>query len=385
MKRAIAARVPETVALVDALASGAEQAGVRRAIFVTGVPGAGKTLVGLRVVYERAEGKPQSTFLSGNGPLVAVLQDALKSRVFVRDLHKFISSYGASTRVPEQHLLVFDEAQRAWDSGYMFKQKGVAHSEPELLVRIAERLPGWASLVGLVGTGQEIYSGEEGGLPLWREALAAAEESWEVFCPPEVAGSFEGLDVRVHDELELRVSLRSRQAERLHDWVAAVLEARIAYADSVALGLAQSDYPLYITRSLADAGDYARERYRGEDDLRYGLLASSHANNLEKHGVDNSWQGTRRTNFAKWYNAAPNDPQSCCALTEPVTADRTGHGVRLSRARARSANRVLGRRLRMARRKLEASSTKTALSNRRSRGAANEHVPCTTSHVAAMA
>lgn len=124
VRRALAARVPETVALVDRLTADAQRCDLRRLIFVTGVPGAGKTLVGLRTVYERTEGKAGSTFLSGNGPLVKVLQDALHSTAFVRDLHKFVSSYGLTDRVPEQQLIVFDEAQRAWDSGYMFNSVG---------------------------------------------------------------------------------------------------------------------------------------------------------------------------------------------------------------------------------------------------------------------
>ena len=319
IKRALALGIPEVVGLVDEIVAGAERNDRRRAVFVTGVPGAGKTLVGLRAVYERSNGKALSTFLSGNGPLVAVLQDALKSTVFVRDLHKFITSYGSSSRVPEQHVLVFDEAQRAWDSGYMFKQKGIAHSEPELLVAIAGRLAGWAALVGLVGTGQAIYSGEEGGLPLWREALATGADDWEIFCPPSIADHFSDLDVFVHPELELQVPLRARRGERLHQWVTAVLDGRLREADSEADALRKADYPIYVTRDLEEAKEYAEERYRNEPDRRFGLVASSHANNLEDHGVDNTWFATRRTNVAKWFNEPRRDSRSCCALTGPVT------------------------------------------------------------------
>jgi DUF2075 family protein len=270
-------------------------------------------------VYERAEGKARSTFLSGNGPLVQVLQNALKSTVFVRDLHKFITGFGTSDRVPEQHVIVFDEAQRAWDAEYMFSKKGVAQSEPELLVQIADQLPGWAALVGLVGTGQAIYSGEEGGLPLWRSAFAEAREPWEIYCSPAVAESFAGLDVTLCPQLELEIPLRARRGERLHDWVTALLEGRLAEAESIATALAAADYPIYVTRSLDEARTYARERYRGEPDPRYGLLASSHARNLETYGVDNTWFGTRRINVGKWFNAAPSDPVSCCSLDSVVT------------------------------------------------------------------
>ncbi len=196
MRRALAARIPETIDAIHDLINDAEAESRRRLILLTGVPGAGKTLVGLRVVYERSEGDPMSTFLSGNGPLVTVLQHALQSKVFVRDLHKFITSYGLTTRIPEQHVLVFDEAQRAWDAAYMeFKKRGTL-SEPDLLVRIGGRLPEWAALVGLVGEGQEIYSGEEAGITQWRTALEQdGVGDWQIYCPPALAASFKGLDV----------------------------------------------------------------------------------------------------------------------------------------------------------------------------------------------
>jgi hypothetical protein len=287
---------------------------------VTGVPGAGKTLVGLRVVYERSDGRAKSTFLSGNGPLVKVLQSALRSSVFVRDLHRFISSYWARERIPEQQLIVFDEAQRAWDRDYMREKKNVGHSEPELLLMIGERLPHWAALVGLVGTGQSIYSGEEGGMPLWREALeTVGGGAWEVHCPPTLLTHFEDLNVMTHDDLDLRVPLRSRQADAIAAWVDALLAGRIVDAEALADDLREADFPIYVTRDLDTAKDYARHRYGGEPDPRYGLLATSHARNLEAHGVDNSWLATSRNNVAKWFNTPPDDPNSCCALTRVVT------------------------------------------------------------------
>jgi DUF2075 family protein len=316
--RAHSARIPETLELAHSLVGEAETASRRRLILITGVPGAGKTLVGLRLVYERTGMKATSTFLSGNGPLVKVLQDALKSSVFVRDLHKFITSYGTSARVPEQHILVFDEAQRAWDSGYMFQKKGVVQSEPELLVGIADRLEGWAALVGLVGTGQAIYSGEEGGMPLWRVAIESSSQEWEIFCPPDLADTLSG-SVTTFDDLDLGLSLRSRQAANLHDWVAALLGSELREAEGIAAGRWRETFPMYLTRDLGEAREYARERYSNDPDARYGLLASSHASNLERFGVNNSWFATSRVREARWYNAPPGDPGSCCSLTQPVT------------------------------------------------------------------
>ena len=322
VRRALSARIPETVDLVADLIARSKHDHRRRLVLLTGVPGAGKTLVGLRVVYEKAgvDGT-EATFLSGNGPLVKVLQDALQSRVFVRDLHRFISSYGLTERVPKQHVLVFDEAQRAWDRAYMEHKKNVAYSEPELLIRIAERLPDWTALVGLVGGGQEIYSGEEGGLAQWREAILAAgnADAWEVHCPPSLAPTFEGLKVVPEEDLELTVSLRSRRAELLHQWVVDLLNGDLTKASEAATTIQAEKFPLYLTRDLGEARSYAEDRYEGEENARYGLLASSHAKRLPKYGVDNTWWTTSKTNSARWYNDGPGQPTSCCALDQPVT------------------------------------------------------------------
>ena len=157
-------------------------------------------------------------------------------------------------------------------------------------------------------------------MPLWRTALDSFDSSrWEIYCPPSLASYFEGLDCEVLSDLELLVPLRSRQAEQLAVWVGATVVGEIANAESVADSLRRADFPVYVTRELEAAKQYAAERYGGEPDARYGLVATSHAKNLEALGVDNSWIATSRMNIAKWFNAPPSDPKSCCALTQPVT------------------------------------------------------------------
>lgn len=321
VRRALAVGIPETVELVNRIVDEAERAGHRVLAFVTGVPGSGKTLVGLRVVYERKGSKATATFLSGNGPLVAVLQDALKSRGFVRDLHKFITSYGETEKVPDQHVLVFDEAQRAWDRAYMHHKRGVARSEPELLVAIGERLPRWTALVGLVGDGQEIHSGEESGMPQWRAAAMppSAHERWSVHCAPRLADEFAGLDVHTHDRLDLTVSLRTKRAERLHEWVARLLNGSPQLGHPLAQRIKAEAYPLYLTRDLDAAKAYVRAMTAEAPEWRTGLLASSHAKVLPDFDIDNSFMATSRMNIAKWFNAPPDDPKSSNALRQPVT------------------------------------------------------------------
>jgi DUF2075 family protein len=98
-----------------------------------------------------------------------------------------------------------------------------------------------------------------------------------------------------------------------------LISGRITDAEAIAGSLRAADFPVYVTRDLAAAMEYAHERYDGEPDPRYGLVATSHAKNLVRHGVDNSWLATSRLNIAKWFNAPPDDPKSCCALTQPVT------------------------------------------------------------------
>ncbi len=325
VRRALSVGIHETVELLTELVDDAELTGKRILAFVTGVPGSGKTLVGLRLVYERSGKHATAIFLSGNGPLVAVLRDALQSRVFVNDLHAFIKTYGMSDRrVAEQHVLVFDEAQRAWDCDYMMKQQGILASEPDLLVQAGERLPQWAALVGLVGDGQEIYSGEEAGMDQWRSAVTppAASASWEVHCPPRLASDFEGTAVTTHERLDLTVSLRSKRADQLHRWVALLLEGSLPLAARLATNIQSETFPIYLTRDITAARAYVVARFDGEPDARYGLLASSHDKSLRRLDlpIDNGFQSTARLmNYGKWYNAGLDDPKSSLHLDQPVT------------------------------------------------------------------
>lgn len=168
IRRASSAGIPETLAHLERAAAEARANGELHLALVTGVPGSGKTLVGLQFVYDRhfgeREGERSAVLLSGNGPLVDVLQYALKSRVFVQDVHGFLKQYGGvGDRLPAEHIWVYDEAQRAWDAERVRLKRGHGYSEPEDFLRIGAR-KGWALMVGLIGEGQKIYLGEEAGL-----------------------------------------------------------------------------------------------------------------------------------------------------------------------------------------------------------------------------
>lgn len=322
IRRVLSSRVPAAIDTLERIIDEVHRDGGRVLALLTGVPGSGKTLAGLTLVYQRSKKAP-ATFLSGNGPLVEVLRDALRSGVFVKDLHAFIRQYGLQpNRPPTHHVIVFDEAQRAWDVDQVQTKWGVARSEPDLLVDVAERLPQWAALVGLVGQGQEIHVGEEAGMRQWDDAVdpEARARPWTVHCGPSIAGAFTRARVVQHEVLDLDADLRARQAERLHRWVDALLTGRLADAAREAASIRAQAFTLYVTRDLDDARAYVLERYGADPEARYGLLASSKSGRLlVQHGADATFMATKNVRIARWFNEPRGHPSSCCALVQPVT------------------------------------------------------------------
>ena len=345
IRRAHSAGVNDAVELVLEKATTVREAGGRQLVLLTGVPGAGKTLVGLQVVHSaaleagfrfgsrRERGAP-ATFLSGNGPLVQVLQAALQSRAFVQDMHRYIREYGLEhpERVPLEQLIVFDEAQRAWDGPkiedfYADKLKGraavdLSRSEPDLLIEVAGRIEGGALVFALVGTGQEIHTGEEGGVGQWAAAIARAPGEWIVTGPASLAPLFasHGVGFAEDDRLDLDTGLRAHAAMDLHRWVELVLdEGDFDAAAPLAAELRQAAFPIYVTRDLSGACSYARERFGGEQHRRFGVLASSKARNLGPHDLDPGFQATKRIRIGNWFNDDPESARSCCQLVDVVT------------------------------------------------------------------
>ncbi len=315
----------------------ARETRTRRLILLTGVPGAGKTLVGLRVAHApelHPEGEsadtPAAVFLSGNGPLVDVLQHVLESKAFVRPVKAYVNRYKRRPAlVPTENVLIFDEAQRAHDEARVrevHRDPG-ARSEPELFVDFAERRQDWAVVVGLIGSGQEIHTGEEGGMGLWMRALkaGAGPASWQIHGPPELAKSFSGLRFRVEPTLSLEQTVRSHLATELHGFVAHLLRPKPASPEvmrPVAERLEREGHDLRITRCLDTAKAYLWERYGSDPRARYGLVASSRDRDLEPgFGVPNGFQATKRVRYGPWYNEDEHDPggKSCRRLVDCVT------------------------------------------------------------------
>lgn len=291
----------------------------RKAIcFVTGVPGAGKTLAGLNIANERHrfESEEHAVFLSGNGPLVDVLQVALakdrakrekitiesakrETKAFIQIIHKFRDEALTSNRPPIERVAIFDEAQRAWDkdalTDFMKRKKGVANfnqSEPEFLISIMDRHEDWSTIVCLVGGGQEIFTGEA-GIEDWFYALQNRYFDWDIYLSDKMSGSeyvgnstidklLCGRKYIVEPSLHLGVSLRSFRSEKLSDFTKALLDNNVNEAHQLYEEL-QNSYPIYITRDFEKAKQWVKSKSRGSE--RYGLLASSEAKRLRGIGI----------------------------------------------------------------------------------------------------
>jgi len=285
IRRAESSGVGEAVDYLREIAAQASRDGGMHLALVAGVPGAGKTLVGLRFVYEThfdLDETQDAVFLSGNGPLVQVLQHTLsgsgrEGKTFVRDVHAFLKSYGGSSkRSPNEHMWVYDEAQRAWDEDKVREKRPSGFSEPEDFLRVGQKLGDWALMVGLIGEGQEIHVGEESGLTQWNDAIRDVDVPWVVHCPSRVGKLFPAAsELRLEDVLDLSVTLRSHKADQLSDWVAALLDGDLSGAQKLAEELKQVAFAPLVTRDVGAAKAYATARYAGAPEARYGLMMSS--------------------------------------------------------------------------------------------------------------
>jgi hypothetical protein len=324
IRRAQSSGISDTIAKLVAIGQQAMLRNELHLALVTGVPGAGKTLAGLQFVYENHFGdtgsRRSAVFLSGNGPLVKVLQYALKSTVFVQDVHGFLRQYGGEeTRVPSEHIWVYDEAQRAWDSERVLEKRGHRRSEPQDFLNIGVRMSSWALAVGLIGEGQEIHLGEEAGLGQWHDAIASSGRRWTVHCSGKIAHLFPSATVEPSEALNLTASLRSHLAEDVQVWISQVLDGEIELAHATSGRVASQGFETYVTQSVDVAMAYVRDRYKEALDKRFGLLASSKAKNLEKYGVRNGFNYTKTLKEGPWYNDPPDSPRSCCALHDVAT------------------------------------------------------------------
>jgi hypothetical protein len=293
--------------------------------FVTGVPGAGKTLVGLDIATKHINKDDDlySVFLSGNGPLVAVLREALardevsreaergqklklgearsKVKMFIQNVHHFRDDCLADPdQAPIEHVALFDEAQRAWNlrqtAAFMQRKKaipGFDQSEPEFLISCLDRHENWAVVVCLVGSGQEINTGEA-GISEWIAAIQRRFPDWHVHLSPRLTEteyqaqpSLEALSIRAHvhydNALHLATSVRSFRSEYVSTFVNQFLALELEGAETTLRKLLPA-YPIRLTRDLSHAKQWLRQHARGSE--RYGMIVSSQAQRLKPHAID---------------------------------------------------------------------------------------------------
>jgi hypothetical protein len=313
----------------------------RKLLLLSGVPGAGKTYVGLKIAHEsflddlietRLDGeKPTApaVFLSGNGPLVEVLQYELKraggaGRVFVRGVKDFVRKYSKPrSPIPPHHVLIFDEGQRAWDEVKVQASHEDRHasSEPAEFVKFAEKIPSWSVILGLIGEGQEIHVGEEAGIDLWVDALKQTAERWTVVGPEQYRAAFQtkGIDYQARAEMHLSQSVRFSFASGLSTWAARLVSDKSNTEELAAIAkkLREQGYQIRVTRDLARAKEFLWAKYRDQTEARFGLLVSSRDKDLAALGVVAS--GPRFFRPGPWYADPEASPSSCRRLQETAT------------------------------------------------------------------
>ena len=292
--------------------------------FLTGVPGAGKTLAGLNIANERmkADEDEHAVFLSGNGPLVDVLREALtrdevatskengepltkkiaaiKANAFIQNIHHFRDDNLISKKAPVEKVVVFDEAQRAWAkeqvSSFMKRKKGVEDfdmSEPEFLISVMDRHEDWCTIICLIGGGQEINTGEA-GVSEWLSSLKNNYPHWDIHYSNLISTDDNYLsDIELRNwvqsvatekhELHLSVSVRSFRSEKISELMHEILEANHERANTLVAEV-KNDFPILITRDLKTAKKWLRTQAKGSE--RIGLVASSGGRRLRPLGID---------------------------------------------------------------------------------------------------
>jgi hypothetical protein len=321
--------------------------------FVTGVPGAGKTLVGLKVAATHLDKDKGNTsvFLSGNAPLVAILQEALtrdkvkrekelgikitkgKAReavkTFIQIIHHYRDAYLIDPKAPYDHVAIFDEAQRVWDKDQTVKfmrtkknQPDFDESEPEYLISCLDRHEDWAVMVCLVGGGQEINTGEA-GISEWLNAILDKFPKWEVAISPNLTDSeYSAVDAierikanritKFNADLHLAVSMRSFRAESVSLFIKQLLDLDKEAAQKT-YRLINENYPIVLTRNLSKAKKWLKEKARGTE--RYGIVVSSQAQRLKPLAIDVK----SPMNPVNWFLDGKDDIRSSYYLEDVAT------------------------------------------------------------------
>lgn len=356
------AELHSTTQTIGNLIADARANSYKAVCFVTGVPGAGKTLIGLNVATQHFDNANNlySVFLSGNGPLVKILQEALardkvarekaagramkkhvarsEVKMFIQNVHHYRDECLRDSSPPVDHVAIFDEAQRAWNreqtTKFMRQKKGQANfeqSEPEFLLSCVDRHSDWGVVVCLVGGGQEINTGEA-GISEWIAALNRSFPNWRVYISDRLTDAefgagkaLEQLESREHvhydARLHLSASMRSFRAERVSQLVKDVLDLNHAAVREGLQSIGER-YPIVITRDLARAKAWLRSQARGSE--RYGMVVSSAAYRLKPLAID----VRLKPDPIHWFLAGKDDVRSSYYL-EDVSREFDIQGLEL--------------------------------------------------------
>ena len=332
--RADATNLSRTTDAILAAIAAARTQGRHLALFVTGIPGAGKTLCGLNVVFGATTG---AAFLTGNLPLVHVMRAALardaraqgrgarqprrETSGAIQPINRFLKDNVPRDLPPHEHVIVFDEAQRAWDEAFGRRKFTYDRSEAALVLDIMARHRDWAVVVALVGSGQEINTGEA-GLADWGMALSA-RPGWRALAAPGVIG---GTDPRrclfatappmltIDPCLHLDVPVRAIRTPAAAPWVEAVLDGDAPAAAAIAAAHA---IPFHLTRSLDALRTGLRARARGW--RRAGLVCSAGGRRLVADGLWPAFPHMDADAVAHWFLDRWPDVRASDALELPAT------------------------------------------------------------------
>jgi hypothetical protein len=240
----------------------------------------------------------------------------------IQPLIGFLRDNRARIDPPHEHVVVFDEAQRAWDAAFGARKFGHAQSEAAMFLDIMRRHPDWAVIVALVGTGQEINTGEA-GLEAWGEALLQRPD-WRVHAPDDVIAATDPRQrlfvtapeaMTTDPRLHLDVPVRSVRSAAAAPWVDAVLHGDANAAATIAMRA--GGVPFLLTRSLQAMRTALRQLARGQ--RRAGLVCSAGAKRLRADGVWPNFPHLDADAMAHWFLDRWPDVRASDALELPAT------------------------------------------------------------------
>lgn len=322
IKAVSSSNFPAVQQTVRSIIEEAQHTNTHHLILVSGEPGAGKTYLGLTIAHEMKN----AVYLSGNGPLVDVLQDTLKNRTFVQGLYGYKMDFLEKRMIPKEQIIIFDEAQRAWDTKKVDQsltkrnRKAQNLSEPDIIMNITTNNKPWSVTIGLIGDGQEIYSGEEGGLALWNHAIAGKNVTVHSKHPNSLFTN--AAHYRTHSQLHLNSSFRAHAALKYYEIINTLLDANFEQTKQLIHHLPKEHYQLFITRDLNKAKRTLHQLYQ-DDTKTVGVVCAGGADHQKEVPVlprDKRYE--RPSKIAQYFNY-PESQYYCRALNYSSTEFQT--------------------------------------------------------------